>query len=466
MTEHQLRFTNTWYRQTIIDGAFAYSIGLDGIRILSAPQAHLAEFTLHNLDGQWDNDAIHAGQDIMIARAPGFAWRYPYRGIVIRAKHNIGNNPTVDVTVANAFTLLSGKNITHKIGSPQRGLRVDQCINRILQAADFPASIEGDNGRTKLDMWPTGPIPDAMAEIERLMRTEGPGAIFNMASSWNYIARFRSRHWRYLNSEGTNVQQSYGTGQDKPIINTPVLDDGHSDIINTCETTVHERQANPYGEIWRYEERDGSLYIRPNEARVVTASIDDPFTLIGVIGPPLHYTLAQGTLASASVTGCGPTSMELTFTAGAGGAVVQDIYIMGVTHSVVETRTVRNSIDMSDSIATYGEHKHTIDIDPGMGYFEAQDLCDAVVLWYGHGRHTLTFDVEGGQEEDTSDDAITGYRIHANVKGYESDMWIHKYTHTVYSSGWESVKIKAEEVIGKDFSQVGSGTWASNTWGF
>lgn len=192
-------------------------------------------------------------------------------------------------------------------------------FNRVLtpaEAAAIHARFEDaprhlDAGQTTLPFYHAN-ATDALQELMRIVRSEGPGAyLYEDASG---AITFLDRHATITQARSTSAQGTLrGTGT-APLYSDYDYEDGLDDVINLVKVSAVRRALSAAGYLWQSQLPYASL--APGETKKVTAKLDDPGT-----GFVTGLLTTNPTYASTLAAAIGDTT-TLTFTLPTGEATM------------------------------------------------------------------------------------------------------------------------------------------------
>lgn len=168
-----------------------------------------------------------------------------------------------------------------------------------------------DAGQTTLPFYHAN-ATDALQELMRIVRSEGPGAyLYEDASG---AITFLDRHATITQARSTSAQGTLrGTGT-APLYSDYDYEDGLDDVINLVKVSAVRRALSAAGYLWQSQLPYASL--APGETKKVTAKLDDPGT-----GFVTGLLTTNPTYASTLAAAIGDTT-TLTFTLPTGEATM------------------------------------------------------------------------------------------------------------------------------------------------
>ncbi len=261
-------------------------------------------------------------------------------------------------------------------------------IGHVLDAAGWPAGLRTiDTGITTLARWWVDGI-NAFEAIKHLVLTEGPGSVFYIDGSGNFV--FESRHYRQLTTRSTTSQATFSGSGNEPLFGTAFeYEPGLRGIVNSCVVPVRSYESTAGVTIWSAASGELPATVSPLATRTfaVTCSAD------GFSGATVNITYSSGSGSTSLSRTSGKTSV-LTVTAGAAGCVISALSVTAATWAI-STTSVTNSISTATSIANYGVRSFPSDLIPVWipTANEARDYCDFVVGRYKDPRPQVRFSV-------------------------------------------------------------------------
>jgi len=150
-------------------------------------------------------------------------------------------------------------------------------------------------------------------------------------------------------------------------------------------------------------------------------------------GTPPDYVLADGSVDSITLNRDSGAELTLTITAGAAGALIENLQMRGQLLTVASTTKLSNTIDASESLADYGEKpfKPTIRRELSLSY--GQDYCNDVVMYYKDPKANVPVQITGFT--DALIEAMVTLEVSSRVtivdehSGLSNDFFIEKVKH-------------------------------------
>ncbi len=335
-----------------------------------------------------------------------------------------------------------------------QGVSTGTAIDLVLDEAGIDGELRAiDSGATIIRFW-WEEGTDGLEAIQKLVNSEGPGAIFYERGDGVLV--FRDRHHRYLHTNAITSQATFD-GDTPPDYESFIEDRGWRNIVNQVDAAfVTYSRASASTVVWAAGLAEGVRFsLGASATRSFKIVADRPY-FSASISTDTHLDgegLAAYEVVSGAVT---PTfdrtdaqSSTITFTAGGGGAVVVFNYFVVVPLDAT-TRTVTDSD--ATSITTNGIKSFPLDA-PWADENTVVPLAALIILQYKDPSPlaSMTFyssDVENTQSanalerEVTDRVTITGNRSHWNTDGY-----IHAITQRVHSAKLLETEIAVEKRV-------------------
>lgn len=221
-----------------------------------------------------------------------------------------------------------------------KGIRTGQAINYVLDALGWPVDRRDiDTGATGIRWW-WEQDSDGYEALQKIVTSEGPGAIVYADQFGNIV--FRDRHHRLLQTRSITAQASFNP-LDEPAYSELVYDHGWRDIINSVSIEVNEYDPSDEPEII-FE--DPSSRIVPVSGHVdITIVTDDP-----VIEPTVTYDDTFATTSSFILDS--GQRLTLRITAGGFGSVVRNLVVQARPVTSKRTFTIT-----SEDTVSQGKYK-------------------------------------------------------------------------------------------------------------
>jgi hypothetical protein len=435
--------------------------GRDQAREFSPPQAGTMEFSLANDDGRYSsaNPSSPIAGQVLPGRLVDFrafyaAVEYPlFRGYLDQPTElPYQTKQEVHLSALDGLARLKAAKISTAMST---GIRTDQAIGVVLDAAGWPAGLRVlDTGRTTLARWWVDGV-DAFTAIRDLMLSEGVGALFYVDASGNLV--FESRHYRLLNSRSTTSQATLRGQGAEPVYGSDFeYEPGLRGVVNACTVPVRSYASSAGVTIWTASGLP--LTLGPGEVRTLSVSA----TADGFSGATVSIT--PGTVGTSLNRTSGKTA-TLTLTAPAGGATVTALSVTATTWTISETQ-VGHTIDASASQATYGIRAFGDEFVPKWipTVVEALDYCNAVVGRYQDPRPQVRITLTNGAEarlvqalgRQISD------RVHVvetSLAFVDDDFFVETITHEVSSGQNHRTKFSCERAVDQTFWVLGDPTY-------
>jgi len=370
------------------------------------------------------------------------------------------------------------------------------CVGYILDILEWPAAKRSiDTGSTTLLYWWLDEEEPYKAILD-LLAVEGPQAAFYEDSDG--VLHFEGRNYRqatarcltsqaviydrsndgpeatYENSlvdyDGDNTYEGdAGVYHSEPFS----YDQGFKNVINAVTVETVQRTQQSLAVVWTYA--GGNITLAANAVFTITAKPSSPVNA-AVCTNGVDATVSAGSLASTSLSRTSGGNIEITLTAGAGGATVNLLQLRAVAFTVSSTVDVRNSVDAATSIDVYDQQDLRISARTDLDVNTAQAVADAIVNRYSTALPVVTLTIINHNfnhlyEQFTRriSDRLTVYESHTGVAW---DGHINQITHSARDGGkfhyttlaCEKVPTSAEDlayVWDAAVSVWGTAIWAS-----
>lgn len=308
---------------------------------------------------------------------------------------------------------------------------------RIAGGVAVAAARHIDDGETEIEWWWVD-NEDALAALEMLKNSEGPGAALYEDGQGAIV--FKGRHARNMDARSTSIQTTFNTGSGaEPRIGQPfAYEPGIKDVVNVCEIDTVKRTAAALGEVWALGEQ---FNIAAGETKQFTARASDPFT--GAIAPTTgggDYSVVSGSIDAPTLSRTSGASTVITITSAA-GATISGLRLRAEAVEVTNSSRAVNTIDTSASIEDYGIRTYRLPVRPEIGFNLAQDFCNAIVSFYADGRPSASITLHNGAVEArmvASLEREVGDRVRV-VVGTELDaeMYVENIRHELGSANYQ-----------------------------
>lgn len=258
----------------------------------------------------------------------------------------------------------------------QSGIRTGAAIGLILDKVGWPAaSRDIDPGATVIP-WYWEERTDALAALQKLIASEGPGSTAYVGGDGSFVFRDRHHHLTRAASKTSQATFRGGGTSPEPIISTPlVYDQGWRDIVNDVTVAVAERQ--PAAELSAVWTSDATLSIADGETLLLIAEASDPFYSAVPPVAGTDYTPLSGAV-SITMSRTSGQSTTLYITASGGPAVLQGIQVRGYAVRVARTVQVKASDPTSQS--KYGVRSYPGgDPAPWAGVHDARAIAEMIL---------------------------------------------------------------------------------------
>ena len=409
--------------------------GRDTARSTSPPMIGAAEFTLANYGREFspENPAtaryqfIKTGRPVRIASIHGDRRLYrsqrlyrshtPYRGAgrfplftgrisaIAQDLAELGS----ERTVVSALDLLAGlRRKTVSVALEWGGLRTDEIVQRILDAAGWPAADRvlriGDsivNGYwvDERSAW------DCLVEM---LATEGAGAAFFVDALGVFYWFNRNHRAIWPRSTVTQATLHDGTSATGLLYTRLSYDPRWEDVVDRVTVTTRQRQlAGSESVIWKL---GTSLSVAAGETRVIWARPSEPFQ--GAVSPVLttDYTVSGGTVSIALEWSNGAVA-KLNIVGLSGTSTISDLQLRGKSFPVVGETIIE-----SEATVTSDVEAKTLAIGawPELDMNQAQAIADSYLARYGDSHPILEVTLQNLDGE--AQEAILRFQISDRIK--------------------------------------------------
>lgn len=438
-------------------------------------------------DDEYDSDLYYDGR----------AQRTVHTGVLDdMPQHPERTSRRVGLTTLGTLTRLRGRRRNGRKVSTAlyESVSTGTALGHILDAVGWPANKRSlDTGGTTLLYWWLDDEEPYQAALD-LLEVEGPQA--SLYEDGEGVLHFEGRNYRAtearcLTSQVTFYDRSTGAtlGYEEDVEYDSIYpydgtggiqhlaplqyDAGHRNVINAVTVETEARSVGSLGVIYTYS---GNLVLQPSEVRTITvkASSGGPFKE-AVCTNGADVTVSAGSVTSVALSRTSGANIDVTLTAGAGGATVNLFQVRAKLVSVIATQIVANSVDASDSIAAYDQQDYAIsarkDLDPNVGV----DIADAIVQRYQEPLPSLLLTVLNVDAEHLYHQLARRVSDRVNVveawTGISYDLHINSITHRVLKGGSEHYTLFGVEKVPATATQNtyrfddAAAVWDTATWG-
>lgn len=263
---------------------------------------------------------------------------------------------SVAITGLDSVAKLQGVKATTQLYS---GVRTGTAIGLVLDAIGWPTNLRDlDPGATVVRWWWVQDT-DAFEAIQDLVTSEGPPAMLHADDQGRIV--FRDRHHRLFNTASTTPQATFYSSTDdgEPAFSEFSYDHGWREVINSVSIKVDEIDPADQQQVWQNE---GIVTIGTSQTLTLQLNLDAP-----VIEPSLEFDIINGS-CSGSITIDSGQTITIALTAGAGGATITNLEVVG--QPVTTSRSYTVLLEDADSISKYGKRSQDYTI-PWAGYNDA-----------------------------------------------------------------------------------------------
>lgn len=480
-----------------VTGAVAVEPGLtidegrEGARALMPPKVPSLSFDLHNESGAYsqENPASPVYQLLIPGRPTRVTVRHgerrlwrshtqwrahvPWRG---RAKYTFASGAVDDIRQTTDYgaqrvgldslgtmSMLVGQNVSVAI---QTGIRTDQAIGLLLDAAGWPTALRsiavGDT--TLLYWWCDERSP--WSAILELLAAEGPCQFYQDGSG---VIHFENRNYRTITTRSTTSQGSFLDIDNGGLWFTALkYEPGYKNIYNRATYTTKRRSLGSLATIWEY---GADLVLTASQSITLIAKPTDPFQ--NAVTPVLttDYTVAGGTV-SVSLSATSGLVAFVTVTATSGAPTVSALKLRAQPLTVVSETTLQNSVNAAASIAKYSpipgaNIPRTLNVQgwPEVDPIVAESVCNSWVNRYQEQRPQVTILVRNADADHVRQilerqvsDRVT--LTDANT-GLSADFWVETKTTTISGNGGRVItcELGCEKV-----DQLSGAVWDVSLW--
>lgn len=335
---------------------------------------------------------------------------------------------SVAITGLDAVARLQGAKVTTQL---YRSVRTGTAIGYILDALGWPADMRDlDPGATIVRWWWVED-GDAFEAAEALVRSEGPSAIL-YADEFGRIV-FRDRHHRLLNDASRFAQATFVDSSEdgEPAFSQFTYDHGWREVVNSVSIKVDELDPPPAAEqVWSSE---SIVNIAASSSLVLRITLDDP-----VYEATGNFEVIGGS-ATQSLTANSGQTLTWTITAGAGGATLANLEILGQPVAVRRSYTVLKE-DQS-SINSYGLRSQTYEV-PWAGINDADAIGQSILEASAQRRPIVTITLVSGTwveserlRQQLSRDLSDRVHVREPETQVDHDFYVERIGHTIGSAG-------------------------------
>jgi hypothetical protein len=423
--------------------AVTVQYGRDQARVMSPIGPGEASFELNNRSQDYspENGSSPLVGNILPARpvliqATHSAVTYTlYRGYTdgFDVKPDPGGRRVVAVSCVDALASLREVKISTALYG---GIRTGQAIGYVLDAAGWPtAARDLDLGATTIRWW-WEEGTDAATALERLVDSEGPGALLTIDADGLVV--FRDRHHRLLDAASTTSQVTFRDSGAEPKFSAPlVYDHGWRDVVNTVQFSVEER--SPSGAIAEVFTSDDIFSVADGQTVTISAQGSDPFRDAAVPSEAAGDFLLHFGAVNVSLSRTSGQAVNIYVQATGGPAVIEGMKLRAYPLPV--RRTVQVSAIESTSVSKYRTRSYSRDV-PWAGVNDARAIVDLILARYAERLPIVTFRVASGTNGNSTrllhqlardlSDRVTVVEAQT---GLSDDFFIERIEHTISEVG-------------------------------
>jgi hypothetical protein len=252
-----------------------------------------------------------------------------------------------------------------------QGLRSGDAIGKILDAAGWTGGRDLDPGCSIFPWW-WAEGSTAASALQDVLDSEGPPSLLTIGPAGEIV--FRDRCHRLTRSASTTSQRTLrGTdGAPEPVIGRGfIYSDNWQNIINDVILQIDERAASPLGVAWSSSE---TVTIPASSSVNVLVQTSDPFLNAVTPVSDIDYTVASGTLTSATLSRTSGASTSITLTAAGVDTSVAGLQLRALSVPVARSYQVTSSDTASQ--ADYGQRNVPGTASPAwVSRWDATDLA-------------------------------------------------------------------------------------------
>jgi hypothetical protein len=256
-----------------------------------------------------------------------------------------------------------------------QGLRTGDAIGVLLDAVGWPADKRDlDPGATQIRWW--WGEGNAGDELEKLVNSEGPGALVAVTPGGDFM--FRDRHHRIMYPASLTSQAVFrvtGQGSWSPLASWPLgYDHGAKSVVNNADFAVGIR--TPSGTLAPVWTSDEVYSIADGDVVEVTAASSDPFRGAEVPVVDVDFTATGGGNATVVLSRDSGQAVTIRIGASGGSLVIRGLQLRAFPVPVVSTVKVFEE-DVA-SVETYGARSWPYDV-PWANQHDARAIAQVVV---------------------------------------------------------------------------------------
>ncbi|HXG94149.1 MAG TPA: hypothetical protein VNN73_17530 [Blastocatellia bacterium] len=186
------------------------------------------------------------------------------------------------------------------------------------------------------------------------------------------------------------------------------------------------------------------------------------------------YKVSSGSIASVSIDRTSGSSLKLTVTAGAAGAIVEWIQVRAQPVPVEREIEITNSLDASASIAKYGEKAVAPQVRAEISEADARAIADSYAFWYMEPRASATIQLKSISSEVLADQMVREISDAISVTddqlGLNALFWIESITHEMTTRNNLTTRFGLEFALagasGGSFCLYDVGVYDTDVYGF
>jgi hypothetical protein len=482
--------------------------GKDTARPRAQPMIDAADVTLGNQDHRYSAEnagsdlypyvvpdrplrvSVGSGSDVAYEAALTYDDDATYYNAVIVApifsglldepqeSHTVAGERHVQFRALGQMSLLKDVLISTDLYS---SIRTDEAIEHVLDAAGWPALARViSTGDTTMNWWYADQT-DAWSALLRLLETEGAGA--SLYEDGRGRLHFENRLYRSINSRATTSQQTFDadpTETNPGFVGyqyTHNLRDVYNGVIMRNDI-VGPLTVIP---VWQYGQ---SLSLSASESRTWHAALELPIASVTTPTVTTDYVVTSGSVAAFTATKLYAAQIDITITAGGGGAVIDGPGGSTTGPQVRANTLIDGYTEWSGQTAAphalYANRNRSLSLNdagawPWISQPTAQALCDAAANYYSEGRAIISLEIMNRDATRVGQlvareisDRIT---IQAGSNEFNGDAWIEQLNYAISDGGRVArlgivasrASVGAEYVENPALWDIGA--WDEDPWG-
>lgn len=289
---------------------------------------------------------------------------------------------SVAVTALDPIAKLRDAEVTTRL---HQGVRTGEAIALVLDAIGWPQDLRDLDPGVTLIRWWWEDGADAFEAIERLVASEGPGAVVYADERGRIV--FRDRHHRLLRDASTTAQAHFQPGTPLAIEDMDE-DQGWRDIINAVTIKVDEYDPGPVEAVW--ESPDVRTIVEDTTV-TLRVNLDNP-----VINPRAVFRTLTGTVTGTVMQTSGQ-SLTISLTAGPQTAAIAELAVHAQPVTVQRSYEVERTDPVS--IQRNGRRSPMQVNAPWAGVHDADAIAELVLGAHAERRPVATITLSSRTDE-------------------------------------------------------------------